>query len=191
MEIIKNILFLYMVVFIGVVFLWRIFIVWKKTGVFPITHGAKRDLHDILGKIFAILIALSLCSAIVYIFFETYYRYLLPIKFLELTVLKIAGLVVAWLSMFWTILAQAQMGTSWRIGIDRVNETELVVAGLYRYIKHPIYVGLSATSLALFLIMPNILSLIVLLSTPPVLRIQARLEEKFLKNTHQKEVKLP
>lgn len=55
----------------------------------------------------------------------------------------IAGCVV--------LVAQAQMGNSWRIGVDP-KLTELVQRGLFRFSRNPIFLSLRITLLGLFLV---------------------------------------
>ena len=42
------------------------------------------------------------------------------------------GVILLLVSLVWTVLAQAQMGTSWRIGIDYEHKTKLVQGGAFR-----------------------------------------------------------
>ena len=48
-----------------------------------------------------------------------------------------------------TLVAQMQMGRSWRIGVDQNEKTELMVKGLYSKSRNPIYFGILLYWLAL------------------------------------------
>lgn len=177
---IKSLLLLFVVLYISIVFVGRTLIVWRKTKNFPITYGKTDSAHDYLGRMFKMLLVLSMFSLIVYVASETLYQYFIPLTILEVVPLKLLGLAIAYSSMLWTIVAQAQMGLSWRIGIDTGQKTELVRKGLFKFSRHPIYLGVMTTALSLFMIMPNVLNLIIFLMTALTLAVQARLEEEYL-----------
>jgi protein-S-isoprenylcysteine O-methyltransferase Ste14 len=73
------------------------------------------------------------------------------------------------------------MKDSWRIGIDEENETDLITKGLFRYSRNPIFLGVILSNLGLFLIIPNMGTLLVLTLSYFSIQIQIRLEEDFLK----------
>ncbi|HEX7296416.1 MAG TPA: methyltransferase, partial [Pyrinomonadaceae bacterium] len=68
--------------------------------------------------------------------------------------------------------------------IDRENRSPLVHQGLYKFSRNPIYVGMIATLLGLFLAIPNALTLLVLVLGVVVISIQVRLEESYLLESH-------
>lgn len=177
---IKYLLILFAILYVSFVFVGRTLIVWKKIQKFPITYGKTGSAHDFLGRVFKLLIALSLISPIVYASSEKLYQYLFPLKIFEIATIQILGIILAYFSMAWTIIAQSQMGTSWRIGIDENQKTELVQKGLFRYSRHPIYLGVATTSLSLFLVIPNLLTIIIFLTTYLTIAVQARLEEEYM-----------
>jgi protein-S-isoprenylcysteine O-methyltransferase Ste14 len=84
----------------------------------------------------------------------------------------------------WTILAQAQMRESWRIGIDTEHPTELVQSGVFKFSRNPIFVGMTVTLLGLFLVIPNVGTLVTLLVGSILIGIQVRLEEEYLTRVH-------
>ena|SRR6185369_15415566 len=86
--------------------------------------------------------------------------------------------------LIWTVLAQAQMGKSWRIGIDEEHRTPLVTSGVFGWSRNPIFVGIKITLLGLFLIIPNALTLLAFVMGVVLIQIQVRLEEDFLVKTH-------
>lgn len=92
------------------------------------------------------------------------------------------GLLAA--SLLWTVIAQLSLGKSWRIGIDTVNDTELVRVGVYRISRNPIFLGMRATLLGFFLVLPNAVTLAVVVLGEALIQIQVRLEEEFLAAKH-------
>ena len=87
-------------------------------------------------------------------------------------------------SLVWTVVAQVQMGDSWRIGIDTEHKTRLVRTGVFKLSRNPIFVGMIVTLFGLFLLIPNVGTLITLLVSIILIGIQVRLEEEYLTRTH-------
>ncbi len=90
--------------------------------------------------------------------------------------LMVAGLAI-------TVMAQMQMGSSWRIGIDS-DATPLVTEGLFRYVRNPIFTSMLLTLGGLVLLTPAWVSLALWLATALVIAIQVRLEEQHLLALH-------
>jgi protein-S-isoprenylcysteine O-methyltransferase Ste14 len=177
---IKPLLLVFAILYISIVFIGRTLIVWRKTKNFPITYGKTNSAHDFLGRIFKLLLIVNVLSTMVYLASESLYRYFISLEALEIVPVRLLGLALAYSSMLWTMIAQAQMGLSWRIGIDAGQKTEIVRRGLFKFVRHPIYFGVMTTTWSLFLIMPNVLNLIISLMTTLTLAVQARLEEEYL-----------
>lgn len=95
-----------------------------------------------------------------------------------------AGWGLLALSLVWVVAAQAQMGRSWRVGIDTAHRTELVAAGPFRFSRNPIFLGMMAQLLALFLLAPDALTLLFLASGYLLISLQIRLEEAHLLQQH-------
>lgn len=87
-----------------------------------------------------------------------------------------AGLVVL-------MLAQAQMGASWRIGID-ARPTPLVTHGLYAVVRNPIYTSMSLMLLGLVAVTPSVAMLVAWAITTSVAAVQTRREERHLLSLH-------
>ena len=64
-----------------------------------------------------------------------------------------AGLLVAAGGLAVVVVAQAQMGASWRIGIDE-RPTELVTHGLFGLTRNPIYLGMLILTVGVALVAP-------------------------------------
>jgi len=173
----------------------RVFLVYRQNGYLPVIFGNPGSTHDYVHKVLA---GILLLEALNILFFRlhalplivpggsqsTMYRFLCPIHGLEFPTLKIFGLVIAYLGLFWSVIAQTQMGKDWRVGIDEEHDTSLVTQGLYGNSRHPIYVGFMVVTIGIFLALPNIASLVCVVLTIVVLSIEARLEEEFLLSRH-------
>lgn len=97
---------------------------------------------------------------------------------------RYAGMTLMLVSLIWIIVAQTQMGSSWRIGIDEENITELKSTGLFKLSRNPIFTGMIASQLGFFLYHSTMLNLTILIIVYLLISIQIRLEEEFLSKTH-------
>ena len=173
-------LLLFFLVYFLVVFVLRSYLLWKKTGVNPLTFNKDDDAHGYNGKVFSFISVLELIVISIYAFSDNWRDILLPLWYLEYPILQKIGCVMLLLSLVIVWVAQSQMAESWRIGIDEENKTELVTNGLFRYSRNPIFLGIMVANIGLFLVLPNAFTmLIVALSTISV-NTQIRLEEEFL-----------
>jgi protein-S-isoprenylcysteine O-methyltransferase Ste14 len=68
---------------------------------------------------------------------------------------RLAGLTLYGVGGVGTLLAQLQMGRSWRVGVDPEEHTDLVERGLYRWIRNPIYTAMLTFTVGLLLLLPN------------------------------------
>ncbi len=156
---------------------------YKITGINPITFGKNDNLHDYVGFIMKILIAL-LFLAIVLFATAKWYFFTAPILFLENQYLMLLGMFLIHISLLWISIAQHQMSTSWRIGIDENNKTQLVTKGVFSVSRNPIFLGMICSVFGLFCIMPNTITFFCALTSYFVIQIQIRLEEYFLEKQH-------
>jgi protein-S-isoprenylcysteine O-methyltransferase Ste14 len=180
----KYILPAYLLIYFFMAFFWRSYKVWKTTGINPFVLGSTDSAHDFIGRMFKVVFALIVAAVIIYSSSSTAYEYLMPFTWMQHQVFKVVGLVMLAASLVWTLLAQSQMGKSWRIGIDAKHRTELVRQGVFRFSRNPIFLGMIATITGLFLIIPNALTLVSLALGTVLIQIQVRLEEEYLRTVH-------
>jgi protein-S-isoprenylcysteine O-methyltransferase Ste14 len=96
-----------------------------------------------------------------------------------------AGAALAVAGAATTLVAQAQMGASWRIGLDAGERTALVTHGLYRHVRNPIFTGMAAFALGTALLVPNAVALAALAAALAGVQLQVRgIEEPYLVATH-------
>ena len=81
------------------------------------------------------------------------------------------------------VVAQAQMGASWRIGIDD-EPTPLVTTGLFRWVRHPIYTGVLAIVIGVTCMTPAPWTIAGLVVGYILIAIQSRLEEEHMCRQH-------
>jgi protein-S-isoprenylcysteine O-methyltransferase Ste14 len=175
------ILFIYLIIYFLFVFVVRSFLLWKRTGVNPLTFNKTDDAHGFNGKVFTVISFLELIVVGIYAFENDWYDYLLPFWYLEHPVLiKIGwGLLILSLILVW--IAQSQMANSWRIGIDEKNKTKLVTSGMFAISRNPIFLGIMIANVGLFLVIPNAFTLLIVSLSTISINTQIRLEEEFLK----------
>ena len=183
-NLISYFLLLYLLIYLAVAFVLPTYRVYKRTGVNPVTFGGADNAHDYIGKLFKVVMGVLAAVVIVYAFTPGLYSYLLPVSWLENQIIKLIGLVLLILSLGWIVLAQIQMGNSWRIGIDEEKQTPLVSTGVFGISRNPIFLGMIVTLIGFFLTIPNAMTLLILVLGFVLMQIQVRLEEEFLLKNH-------
>lgn len=181
---IGYVLVIYLVIYLGTAFILPSYRVWKKTGVNPVTFGSADNAHDYIGKLFKLVMGGLAIVVLIYAFAPGFYSYLLPVFWLQNQMIQSVGITLIAFSLIWTVLAQIQMGNSWRIGIDEERKTQLVSIGVFRFSRNPIFLGMIVTLTGFFLAIPNALTLLILVLGFVLMQIQVRLEEEFLTKTH-------
>jgi len=177
----------YLIVYLAAAFFLRSFLVWKRTGVNPYVLGKRDNAHDFVGMLFRLTMVAIVAVVILYAVSNRAYRYLTPIFWLDQPMLKYAGLFLLAVSFIWVLVAQAQMGNSWRIGIDADAKTPLVTHGVFGISRNPIFLSMRVTLLGFFLLLPNAVMLAALVLGEALMQIQVRLEEEYLHRTHGEE----
>jgi protein-S-isoprenylcysteine O-methyltransferase Ste14 len=76
--------------------------------------------------------------------------------------------------------AQLDLGASWRIGIEEDARPGLVVGGLYRFSRNPIFLAMFVSLLGFTLLLPTWISAAALLGTVAGVHNQVRDEEDYL-----------
>lgn len=84
-----------------------------------------------------------------------------------------------------TLYAQVAMGSSWRIGVDPQERTELVTGGPFAIVRNPIFAAMLPTSLGLVLLVPSAVAIAGFVALFVALELQTRaVEEPYLLRTH-------
>jgi protein-S-isoprenylcysteine O-methyltransferase Ste14 len=105
-----------------------------------------------------------------------------PWALLDHTAVAAVGLAVFAAGAWLTFAAQAAMGTSWRIGVDPAERTELVTHGPFRNVRNPIFTGMITAATGLTLLAPNTVTVIGLALLFVAVEIQVRsVEEPYLR----------
>lgn len=185
-QIIRIGLPLYFILFFGITFVVKSIVVSKKIGKSPLVLPKEDSAYGLVGFYFKIIMIALCIYAILYSAFPNSYKYLLPIEYLENQYLKYIGIGILNLALIWIIIAQNHMKASWRIGIDTKAKTKLIITGLFRISRNPVFFGMILSLIGLFLLTPNSWTFIFLTLGYVLIQIQIRLEEAFLTKQHGK-----
>lgn len=177
----------YFFLFFGVAFIWRTWRTYRVTGVNPYTLLRNPGPEQITNRYFRLLPLLSLLVMVLYLMPQQYYLYLAPFTWLESPVLQVIGLGLMSVALVVILVAQGQMGASWRIGVDYENDTEFVQRGLFRYSRNPIFLGIMLSVTGYFLLLPNAITLLIMMLDLALIQVQIRLEEQHLAARHPRD----
>ena len=179
----KILLLAYILLIVGLTFVLPSYRIYRKTGINPLTFGNTDSAHDYIGRLFKIIFAALILSGAVQVLGNaTVQNWLFPLPLPDGA--ATAGAVLLFVALAWITVAQIHMADSWRIGIDDKNDTALVTHGLFGLSRNPIFLGMQATLVGLFLVMPNLVTLVALALGLVLVQIQVRLEEEFLRKKH-------
>lgn len=163
--------------FLAAAFGWRTIVQRRRTGDF----GFRWQRHDraarISGALFAAAIVAGTVGVVLAAFSVTE-----PWSSASGTGTLVAGLVLFAIGAGGTLAAQFEMGSSWRIGVDPSERTELVTDGLFGWARNPIFTGMVIASAGLALLVPTILTAAAVVVLVVAVHIQVRrVEEPYLR----------
>jgi protein-S-isoprenylcysteine O-methyltransferase Ste14 len=99
--------------------------------------------------------------------------------------LQAVGLAVALAGFAATLAAQTGMGTSWRIGVDPGERTELVTSGVFAHVRNPIFTAMVIAQVGIVLMVPTWVSVVALVALVGAVELQVRaVEEPYLLAVH-------
>lgn len=172
-------LMIFMLAYFAVALVWPSVRLWRRTGIVPLTFlRSKAPTQRAVGASFGILIALILAWVAI-----NSRRPGSPDLWPVPLWVGWSGWSFMWVGLLVTLLAQVQMGASWRIGIDS-ERTELVANGLFQVVRNPIFSSMLLTLLGLVLLTPHWISFLGWLTTASVISVQVRMEERHLLSLH-------
>jgi protein-S-isoprenylcysteine O-methyltransferase Ste14 len=85
------------------------------------------------------------------------------------------------------VIAQLQMGSSWRVGIDEQARPGLVTSGLYRFTRNPIYLAVFVTLAGLLVVLPTWPTVAAALVSVAAIRNAVHAEERYLRRAYDGE----
>lgn len=97
----------------------------------------------------------------------------------------VAGLVLGVAGVVLTLVAQVQMGESWRVGVDGSERTTLVTTGLFASVRNPIFTSMLVGVAGLALLVPSAIGIGAFVLAVVSLEAQVRyVEEPYLLGVH-------
>jgi protein-S-isoprenylcysteine O-methyltransferase Ste14 len=163
-------------------FVWRAWLQYRRTG----DHGFR----GFSGRIGSIewfgggLLTLGASAGLLALVAELWgstsqFRLFLPAP------VHLGGLALMVFGAVFTLVAQVEMGSSWRVGVDSTEATELVTTGLFRWVRNPIFAAMLSVFLGLVLTVPNLIAFFGLLVSLVGIELQVRVvEEPYLTRIH-------
>jgi protein-S-isoprenylcysteine O-methyltransferase Ste14 len=97
------------------------------------------------------------------------------------------GLLAVAAAMVGVLIAQGGMGSSWRIGVDASERTDLVTSGPFAKIRNPVFSAMVTALLGMMLMVPGVVTMAALLALVVAVELQVRfVEEPYLVRVHGK-----
>ena len=183
-EFLRTFLPTYFIIYFGIAFVAKSIIVANRIGKNPLVLPNNDTAYGLIGFYFKLTMILMFVYVLLFAFIPTLYDNFLPIQQLDTLIITYVGLGLLSFALIWTILAQAHIKNSWRIGIDTETKTELITTGLFQISRNPIFFGIIISLVGLFLTTPNALTALFLILGYVLIQIQIRLEEDFLTEQH-------
>lgn len=108
-----------------------------------------------------------------------------PIDSLTTPLVQIVASGTAAVGITGTFLTQVAMGSSWRIGVDETETTDLVTHGPFAVVRNPIFSAMAVIGAGLAFMVPNMVALLGLALLLVALQLQVRVvEEPYLRRMH-------
>ncbi|MCG7392911.1 isoprenylcysteine carboxylmethyltransferase family protein [Microvirga sp. ACRRW] len=172
-----------LLVALGIAFMMLTRRVARRIGRSPDHFGTTDSAHDFVGRVYRI------GGAGLFVFLLM--RSIVPnvdaaaglISILSRPAVAWSGFMVMVMGSAVIVVAQVQMGASWRIGLDQ-DRTGLVTTGLFAWSRNPTFLGMMAVVLGAFLMVPTTVTSAVLAACWVAFSVQIRMEEEHLLRMH-------
>ena len=174
----------YLILYYGLLVLFRSYLLYKRTGIHPVRNMEKKGLHGFIERVFGVCFVLVSVIILNFVFIEDHYQWFIPIPYLEQIWIGQLGMILGFAGLTIGFIAQLQMGDSWRLGLNQKEQPPLITKGLYQYSRNPVYLGILISYIGFFLMMPNALSFCFLVVSYVAMEIKIDLEEQYLETKH-------
>lgn len=171
----------YFLTYFAVAFLWPTWRLWRRDRINAFVLPFDDTAYGVVSKGFRLLI-LGLFAVLIAALWLPMDQWG-PLPWLNHAVVRMAGISLMAGSLVLIVVAQAQMGRSWRIGIDTGRPTALVQAGVFSRSRNPIFLSMRGNLLGLLLLWPNAATIVAFLLGEVLMQVQVRLEEDHLGRT--------
>lgn len=179
-------LLIYFAFFLVLAFAWPTWRVWRRDGVNAFVLPRDDSAEGVVGRYFRFaLVVMAVTLTALSLGLDP--SMVGTIRWLEIPALQLGGWFLLGVSLVWIMVAQAQMGASWRVGIDSGNPCPLVRRGVFSVSRNPIFLGMRASLVGIVLVLPNAVTLAVTVLSEAMMQLQVRLEEAHLGARHPNE----
>jgi hypothetical protein len=117
-QVLRVVLPIYFIIYFGIAFVAKTVIVARRIGKNPLVLPKDDSAYGLIGLYFKWTLLFMFIYVMLYALIPALYDHFLPIKELETLPIQYTGLGLLAIALIWTIIAQAHMKDSWRIGID-------------------------------------------------------------------------
>ncbi|HET9639574.1 MAG TPA: methyltransferase [Allosphingosinicella sp.] len=169
----------YFALFFLAAFFWPTWRLWRRHGTNALVLPRDDSAQGLVGRWFRLTL-LAIPIVLVPIALGLPIEAMGRLLWLDSPVFPLVGWSILAASLVLVVVAQAQMGASWRIGIDAASQPPLVRTGLFALSRNPIFLGMRLALLGLFLVLPTGATLAVMMLGEALMQIQVRLEEAHL-----------
>lgn len=170
------------VLYLALAFGLRTWLQLRRTGSsgFEGISGRPGSAEWLAGVLFGLALALGVAAPLLAIA-----GVVEPLEAVDSGTVHATGVAFFGLGLVGTLLAQAAMGSSWRIGVDEQARTELVTGGPFAVVRNPIFAAMLPASVGLALMVPSAVAFIGLVALLVALELQVRVvEEPYLLRVH-------
>lgn len=179
-----TLLLVYFLTYFLMGFILRSWVVYRRTGINPLVLPPTQDAYGYVGRAFKAEIGICAIVVVLLAVRPESQAWMGPISQLQLAATQWVGWFCLLAALLWMLVAQAQMGASWRVGIDHQNRTALVSDGLFGVSRNPIFLAMRVNLLGFFLVVPNAVTLALRATGEVLIQVQVRLEETHLLDLH-------
>lgn len=127
----------YFLVYAALAFGWRSLAVYRSTGVNPFVLPSGDDAYGYVGRAFKAVVGAYAAVVLLLAFADGASALLGAFAVPWSWAASVAGWVLLAVSLVWLLVAQVQMGVSWRVGIESKRHTKLVQHGLFSVSRNP------------------------------------------------------
>jgi protein-S-isoprenylcysteine O-methyltransferase Ste14 len=174
--------FLLFLLFFVLALAGRTLLAWRRTGFNPVVWPNDDSTEGYIARAMHVATAALLIGFAVHGAGWSMRLGLLP--WAGSVTLYWAGVALFAIGLACVLVAQLQMGASWRIGIDHARATALISHGLYAWSRNPIFLGTRIALLAALLMVPTAVTLAATAALEALIQLQVRLEEQHLLQLH-------
>ena len=167
--------------YVAVAFGLRTYLHWRRTGStgFRGIHGRPGSVEWLGGVLLVVAVLGTVLAPILVI--AGVERPIVATT-LGIDVAAIAALVTGAILLLWP---QGAMGSSWRIGVDAKERTELVTAGSFALVRNPIFSALLLSAAGFALLLSTVSAGASFLVLVVAIELQVRaVEEPYLRRVH-------